>query len=348
MLLGAYKYTAGSQASGYPDSHKYGYGYNIFDSYTSGNGGFFENEYFGSNLDVLNLLFNAGEGTDSADDFIVSSEYILQEMLRMTKNLGGELVNGKYSKALFESVDEEFTDINIKSDKVFNLSSVTIQKDFWDKLFGLDGEISKTFDGVQAIYSVKDTDITGNAVIDCNNLYISTSDYEHFKTFYETNTEDSTVFLFRYQVSDYISQEATSFKKDYDIFGAYVGIDKIDTNSYFFQQTVNLDFDVIDVTFSNGEVDTVIGVANTPIDVIPDATPPLITTSDDNSLSWWEILIAVILVVLLLIFLQVTGFLPVILKVIGFIILLPFRIIAWIVKGIKTLFYKLKGKNEKD
>jgi hypothetical protein len=47
-----------------------------------------------------------------------------------------------------------------------------------------------------------------------------------------------------------------------------------------------LDFDIIDVTFSNGSVDTVIPIVSSPIDVIPDATPPLHTQSDKPP-AWW-------------------------------------------------------------
>ena len=77
----------------------------------------------------------------------------------------------------------------------------------------------------------------------------------------------------------------------------------MDSNAFFFQQTVNLDFDIIDVTFSNGSVDTVIPVVSNPIDVIPDATPPVYTQSDKEPawLKWLKIIIAVILVVVLFI-----------------------------------------------
>ena len=51
------------------------------------------------------------------------------------------------------------------------------------------------------------------------------------------------------------------------------------------QETVNLDFDIIDVTCSKGEIETVIPIVSSPIEIIPDVTPPLITKEDDD---FWE------------------------------------------------------------
>ncbi|MBQ8308248.1 MAG: hypothetical protein IJX96_00265 [Clostridia bacterium] len=81
-----------------------------------------------------------------------------------------------------------------------------------------------------------------------------------------------------------IGKEATLFSR-----GSFLWMDtweQVDTNAYFFQQTVNLDFDIIDVTFSNGTTETVIPVVANPIDVVPDATSPVYTQSDKEP-NWW-------------------------------------------------------------
>ena len=99
--------------------------------------------------------------------------------------------------------------------------------------------------------------------------------------------------------------EAATWQTDNGSFWEGDGIirtytpDRIDSNNYFFQQTVNLDFDIIDVTFSNGEKDTVIPVVSNPIDVVPDATPPVLTISDEE-IDWMKILKIVVGVILLL------------------------------------------------
>lgn len=339
MLLGAYDKDAGSIHTGI-DTHKYGYGYNPFPSYSSGNGGITQNAFYGGKLDKLYLLFNAGSGTDSADSYTVSSEEIIEQLKLSSSILGGELVNGKYSKSVFESVDSEFTEVNIYADENFSLTSETVSQNWWEKLWGLSGSIvtSSSFDGIQAIYAVKDSDLVGTEAQISERLYISQSDCDEFKKYYEEKKENNTVYLFRYQVSDYVSQEVTSFKRKYDIFGLYDGFNKVDTNSYFFKQTVNLDFDIIDVTFSTGEVETVIPVVSNPIDVIPDATPPVFTTSDEEGdwLIWLKIIAVLILIGLILYFFWpiASPILVWILKAVLWLILLPFRLIGKLAKSI--------------
>ena len=191
--------------------------------------------------------------------------------------------------------------------------------------------MSNKFDGIQAIYAVKDTDLEGTNDAVADKLYIAKNDYKEFKEFYNANKNFSTVYLFRYQVSDYIAQEATLFKRS-TFLGAKTW-DEVDTNAYFFQQTVNLDFDIIDVTFSNGSVDTVIPVVSNPIDVIPDATPPVYTQSDKKP-NWLLIIVAIVLLIVVIIFLP--------------------QILVGLVKGIFALIGKLfKGigglfKGDKD
>lgn len=320
--LGRYK--SGSVVGGPMISHSGGYCYNLPRSWSS-------NIVLCDNrLTSLYWLFFAGAGVDSADTFVVTSEMIKAKLRALTDEFGGDLVNDKYSRILFETVADSFTDVNITSDDTFDLASATVSKDFWDKLFGLDGEItSVTYDGVQAIQAISDSDITGNAAEDCKNLYISSADYAEFVDFYNTNKAESTVYLFRYQVTDYKAEEATLFQFQEGIFSGWV---EKDTNAYFFQETFNLDFDVIDVTFSNGEKTTVIPVAMSPIDIVSDGTPPLDTNSDKGR-EWLKILLAVLLLIVLLVVLM--PILPYIVKGIIWIISLPFKAIKAIVNACK-------------
>jgi hypothetical protein len=130
-------------------------------------------------------------------------------------------------------------------------------------------------------------------------LYISQNDYGDFKKYYDANKNFCTVYLFRYQVSDYMAQEATLMKGGDDWLGNYEW-EKKDTNAYFFKETVNLDFDIIDVTFSNGSVDTVIPVVSNPIDIVPSPTPP-VHTETDKKMDWKMIALAVVAVIILVI-----------------------------------------------
>ena len=56
------------------------------------------------------MLFNAGSGTDSADNYTVKSEDIMAKLAESAGKFGGELVNGKYAACMFESVDDKCTE----------------------------------------------------------------------------------------------------------------------------------------------------------------------------------------------------------------------------------------------
>lgn len=288
-----YAYAGAYSISARPPKVYCGYGYNLKDTWEHA-----ENAP-GRLFDTLYMMYYSGSGTDSADNYVVSSNSIKNKLLSYTKEYGGELVNGKYSKVLFDSVDEEFTDVNIKREDTFDLTKETISRSWWDKLFGRKGTVTTTpFDGIQAIYPVSTRDLEGTKDGICKRLYIAENDYDNFLRFYQKNYHDSTVYLFRYQVSDYIAEEATLITPNNL---------KADTNAYFFQETVNLDFDFIDVTFSGNKGEVVIPVAMSPIDNIGASTPPLNPTPEPNNNSrfpWWGWLIvgaiAVVLLILIL------------------------------------------------
>ena len=298
FYLGAHRtYTvAGLSTTG----HSYGYSYNNAGTWMNN---VTTHEYYGDIVNPLYYIFNSGDSVDSADNYIVSSEDLTAE-LKKSKNLfGGELVNDKYSRAIFASVADDWTEKNIEREEEYPLTSEIISQTWWEKLWGTSHvESSTTFDGIQAIYAVDpENDLKGTDYDISERLYISSGDVQDLKDFCNApENEGCTVYLFRYQTTDYIAQEATLFEK-----GGLYGWTEKDTNAYFFQETVNIDFDIIDVTFSNGEVDTVIPVAMKPIDVVPVATPPVHTTSDATDPAWWAYVILVVGEVLILWLLQI-------------------------------------------
>ncbi len=275
----------------------------------------------------LYMLFYTGGGDNSADDYTLSSETIMQALKDGASQFGGYLINGKYSSKMFDSYDSEFTEVNIKADATYDLTNTIIDRTWWDRIWGNKGDITTTtFDNIPAIYAVQEEDMKGTPEQICKRLYISKADYTDFKNFYNSNKSVATTYLFRYQTSDYIAMEAATWETDHGSFWEGDGIiktygpNRLDTNNYFFQETVNLDFDIIDVTFSNGSVDTVIPVVANPIDVIPDATPPVLTISDTKP-NWWLIIAAVILIIVLIMFLP--------------------QILVGVVKGVLALIGKL-------
>lgn len=339
-----YSYLGADKLSG--THHYFGYGYNVIP------GGYYEgfdatayfvHDKFGEVVNPLYFCFYSGDKTDSADKYSLSSEMIIQTMLESVEkypvykqpNHTLDLVCDKYSRAIFESVDEEFTEINIKSTDTFDIASTVITNDnWWNVLFGTYDEVrSETFDGIKAIQAInKEIDLKGTDKEISKRLYVNESDCHDLKTYCNSlENADKTVYLLRYQMSDYISQEASLV--------SYKGVIK-DSNAYFFQQTVNLDFDIIDVTFTKNNVDTVIPVVMTPIDIVHDTTPPLLTTGDNELANLIRLIIAILALVIILIICY--PILPYVVKGIAWVISKVIGMFKAIIKSIKDLVSNTK------
>lgn len=297
MYLGAVDKTV-IPGSGVTSMHVYkcGYAYNRVSAWSAGMLGSVDITKYGHDITTLYNLIYSGSEENSADNFELTAGAMIEHLKTLTARFGGELVNDKYSRVLFSEVDSEFTEVEISAKETFDLRNETISKSFWDKLFGRDGEVtSSNFNGIKAIYDVKDSDFSGSEEEICKRLYIDQKDYAEFKAYYDENKSDSVVYLFRYQVSDYVAQEATLMAPT-----SFLGIeawDEVDTNAYFFTETVNLDFDVIDVTLEANGVETVLACVSSPIDNIPGSTPPIETTPDFIRENWTWLLLAGVVVV---------------------------------------------------
>lgn len=327
----------------------------------------------------LSGLFYAANG--SADNYKVSSVTLLEWLADFsehfgnltnpddTGNIGGGgggvrprandsgLILDKYSPALFDSVNSEFIKMNIQADDKYTLTSEKISQDWWHKIFGGSYVAShNTFDNIEAIHKVTADDFKGeNTELICDRLYINTGDYSKFKAFYDLATlADQTVFLLRYQVSDYKAWEATEFQ-----YRKVLGITtekQLDTNAYFFQETANLDFDIINVTCNKGNVKTVIACISSPQDIINPSTPPLITTPDTfwdkfilwlinflSKLPWWAWVILILIVASIVVGVLCIFFPPLraIFKVIGKGLYAVFKVLWWVIclpfRGIAAL-----------
>lgn len=252
-------------------------------------------------LSIIYMLFATDQldVVDSADSYLLTSEALMDRLEKTYSKFGGEAVENKYSSLIFKTIASEYTDVNITSEDEYALTSETISQNFFEKWFGQHTVHTSTFDGIKAIQKVTSHDIQGNPSEVSKNLFISEADYKNFYDFCNTAMKaDETVYLFRYQVSDYFSQEASLFHNNVDGLGR----DRwqfVDSNAYFFYQTVNLGFDIIDVTFTSGESKTVIPVVMSPMDIVHDSTPPLDTKSDVEEEPWWQKIIALLLLILL-------------------------------------------------
>jgi len=296
-------------------------------------------------IDAIYLLF----GTDtfaenSADSYSVSSIELKDAMARSAEVFGGELIQGaehSYSKEIFSSVDKDYTPVEYTPKDEFSLTSEVISKDFWDKLFGTETvETSTLYDGIKAVHKVSKNDFTGNKIVDSKNLFINSADYGSFVDFYnKSTTENKSVYLFRYRISEYKSSEATLFQHEY-----YLGIPgwkEKDTNAYFFESAVDLDFDIIQVSMTDKDGTTVLGVVADPIDNTPGSDAPIHTKGEKPTdlKSLFLTLLALLLVIPVVLFL--------VKKLIDFIFTLPSFTVGAISNTRQRHYERKRGRKRK-
>lgn len=263
----------------------------------------FKGNFTGKEINSLYYMFKAPNSiadVNKADHYVLKGSEILEYIQNYEPTFGGaaELVAGKYYSELFEKWDSKFTDITIYVEEEFSLTSEKITQSWWEWFMNMQGTQvvgRETFTGIKKIHEVIKADFGNSEAEACKNLYIDKSYYNDFKKFYDEATKgNKTVYLFRYYQSEYLCDEAeenkwngTNLQPD-----LYRGLD---TNAYVAQEVVSLDFDIIDVTLTKDNVSTVIGVVSSPIDIVPDITPPVNTTPDAVPL--WRKIVAVIALV---------------------------------------------------
>ena len=298
-------------------------------------------------LTKLNYAFYAENG--DADSYVLPAEKLLGDsesgkkgwLETYTENFGGELVNDKYSAALFEKVDAAFTDKTITSDDTFSLTSVTTSQNLWQKIWGTSTSYTNTYT-MSAIQDVTldDMDNALNEKAFCDEFFVAEGDFDELYSYVKkAAAKDETVYLFRYYQSEYFAVELSEGMYETGFYTQIVGdmsmpaygrhYEHEDTNAYLCQMWVQLDFDIIDLTFTKDNVDTIIPVVMSPMDIAADGTPPLVTTKD--GLSWWQILLAVL--ALILIIWLLFKFAPVIVYAVGKVIALPFKAIGALFKS---------------
>lgn len=332
--------------------YRYGYGYNAAGDFATCMHFGYDPTLGSGDINPLYMLLYSGEGTDSADDYIVSSKKIKELMAASYQRFGGDPVYGSnavYSKSIFESVADSYKDENIQGDTEFVLKNQVLDQTWWEKWLGISHVASDLpLSDIKAIEEISESDLTREPSIDCEKLYIAKSDCEDFYKYFDENKENSTIYLFRYRTSEYVCAEANLYEyAPYSVLGKDVDDwDFVDTNAYIFQQAVDLNFEVIDVTFFDGATETVIPVVMSPMDIVYDATPPIDTTSDA---SFWDKLWDKIKTVLtyivvgigiLIALVIVVPFIPYIVKFVVWLISLPFKLLGAVFKWIGTLFKK--------
>lgn len=271
--------------------------------------------------------------TDSVFDFLhskppagaVEANVVQDWIYKYNNDLGNGYIdcNGrKISKDLFEAYADEgrkmgYNNVNVDLSDTFDLNSYDSTHSWWDKLwdFGLswpatDGD----YKDVPPIYELKSRDLSGSDDTIAAALLVNSGDVSALKEYYKAETaKGNRVILFRFANTDYYS--APAFRS------GYTGhIDKTDT--YVAQQTVFLDFDIIDLTFHKDGEYVVIPAVSNPMDIVNGLEPPA------EEFQWWKIWLAVIMLVLLVVIL--IPVLPYIVQFVMWFIVTPIqKLIRW-------------------
>lgn len=289
-----------------------------------------------------NGTLNVKNGTISADLF----ENDIDES-RKVNNENGIIQNG-YS---FYDFDADVDTLTLTSWKDGNPS-------FWEKWanWGLWGifsggpdEESRT---AAPIKILTDSDLDGLDSKIAERLMIQEREVDNVRLLHDNGknaAEKEVVVLFRFATSDYYAENATINDHTRTVLGEPT---TIDGQAYVAQQSVFLDFDIIQLTFKKAGNYTVIPVVSSPIDIISDITPP---TQGIEGLAWWIkalIIIGIVVLALIALYPWLGTYYPIVGKIIGkmlwfiikwtciiafYIIASPYYLIKWIATG------RLKG-----
>lgn len=313
-------------------------------------------------LTKLNYVFYAENG--NADDYTLPAEELVGDRQgnkkgwfeTYTEKFGGPLVNDRFSAALFASADSSFTDKTITNTDTFSLTSVTTSQNLWQKIWGTSTSYTNTY-RISAIQDVtyEDMENAASKSAFCDAFYVAESDYDELYSYVKTaKAQDETVYLFRYYQSEYFAVELSEGVWETGWYTETVGditrpaygrhYEGKDTNAYLCQMWVQLDFDIIDLTFTKDGVDTVIPVVMSPMDIAADAAPPLITTSD-GKLKWWQILLGIIALIAVVLLLLKFG--PLLIYALLKVILIPFQALGGLVKKLSEAAKRRKKEKNK-
>ena len=271
----------------------------------------------------------------------VDSTQVAEWIYTYSNNLNHGYIdcNGrKISKDLFEDDvdsgrDMGYNDKTIDLGDTFDLNSYDSNHNWWNKFwdYGFSWpDTSEQYSDVAPIYELKESDLSGSDADISKKLLINSDDVDELKDFFDAaEKNDERVILFRFANTDYYCAPA---------FAPHVqNITKTDT--YVAQQTVFLDFDIIELTFNKDGVYHVIPVVSSPMDIVNGFTPP------PPKFEWWKVILALLILVLLFVLIypilpHVISFVIFIFKWVVKIILLPFKMIG------KAFKRKKKPKNQ--
>ena len=240
-------------------------------------------------IDPLTYCFYVEGDKNVVDTYSLESKILLAWMEDYYSDFANDekylIVDGKsdtrFSRHLFATYNVYTkTDVLISADETKSLLSETVSSNWWQKIWNDSTLISSNkFDGIKCIQSVSEADRKKSKANLCDSLYVDSSDYTEFISFYDSAVaKNETVFLMRFDVGTYECLEATEGTvKD---SGFFVGLENTDTNAAVARQHVYLDFDIIHTEFEKNGQTIIIPVVSNPVNIVNGLEPPKYTTED--------------------------------------------------------------------
>lgn len=183
-----------------------------------------------------------------------------------------------YEEIFLSNENDGYNVVEIDADEdLYNLMSYDSNHSWFEKLidFGLFApETSEELLNVCPFYQVQYSDLFNGESDDsiADNLLVDVSDVPLIKDAYNTAVaDDEVLYIFRFAQDEYFCENVEIREYINDGNNYYTLSDK----AYIAQQALYFDFDIIQLTFNNSGIYTVIPVVNSPIDIINDVTPPL-------------------------------------------------------------------------
>jgi hypothetical protein len=244
-------------------------------------------------------------------------------------NLGNGYIdcNGrKISIDLFEDFVEPgrvmgYNNKTIDLSDTFDLDSYDSNHSWVDKLLDYGFSWPNTggdYYNVLPIYEIKAEDLMGSDEEVASSLLININDVNNIRTAYAAEaTKGNRIMLFRFAMTDYYTAPAYTS----------AGSTLVNCDTYVAQQSVFLDFDIIELTFNDDGVYYVIPIVSNPVDIVNDITPP------DVQFEWWKIALAIIMLVLIII--AIYPIIPYLLNLIWWLIKQPAKMFRKIIIRLK-------------
>lgn len=351
------------------------------------------------NFGGFSAVFYTGGTPYPYEQTSVTPAQLQEKLLTNSAALGDNSIAGRYAKQLFygfdEPVDENsFTGytretITSSDEKPLSWNTVT-KKDGMGALkqFFLGGSGTNNFGNevVSALVKVTSEDLEGDAETVSKRLKIGKGEVQQLKYEFGRAGNNKTVFICRYSATTYFSSPCGTCLRDVgdkdattsddrvtmarNVLKQNRNLDGLSPSSYIAIETVQLDFDIIELEFTKDGVTTVIPVVSSPTDAIGGISPPLEEVKPVLIVPWWAwvlivaaIVVVVVIVALILICVFVPGAAPVIGKGLltaakgilygiyylfyglFWVVSLPFRGIAFLYKKMKKRLYE-KGKQK--